>query len=120
MSGVDVYLLGEPGDKEVAALGHLLSQVSSRARPLTSERVAHVVSYPSTYVLVASLDGSIVGMALLLVCTTLAGEFGPRRGGGGGRISTTPPRRDEPDGAPAGAGTGVGAGLRRADIAPVA
>lgn len=76
MSAVHVYRLGEAGDTEVAALAHLLPQVSSRAGPLTSERVAFVVTNPSTHIVVASLNGTIVGMALLLVCTTLAGQFG--------------------------------------------
>ena len=35
-----------------------------------------MVSSASTQVIVAEFDGRIVGMALLCICTTLAGQFG--------------------------------------------
>ena len=35
-----------------------------------------MVSSQSTQVIVADLDGRIAGMALLRICTTLAGQFG--------------------------------------------
>jgi GNAT superfamily N-acetyltransferase len=67
----------ENADAETtAALGALLPQVSSRAPSLTPERLEAVLSSPGTSIVVASLDGRIVGMALLCVCETLAGRFG--------------------------------------------
>ena len=54
----------------------LLPQVSSRAAPLTLDRVKAVLSTPATSIVVASLDDRIVGMTLLCVCETLAGRFG--------------------------------------------
>ena len=67
----------ETADAETAAaLAVLLPQVSSRAPFLTRERIDAVLSSPGTSIVVASLDGRIVGMALLCVCETLAGRFG--------------------------------------------
>lgn len=63
-------------DKTVTALAKLLPQVSSRRAPLSRSRIESVLSSASTRIIVAGLDGRIVGMALLCVCTTLAGEFG--------------------------------------------
>jgi ribosomal protein S18 acetylase RimI-like enzyme len=60
----------------VAALTRLLPQVSSTAGPLKAERIEKVLAPPSTHIVVASLDGEVVGMALLCVCTTLKGQFG--------------------------------------------
>lgn len=60
----------------IAAIGRLLGQVSSSAPPLTEERAWQVLAAPSTSVLVARLDGQIVGMALLLTLTTFAGGSG--------------------------------------------
>ena len=63
-------------EKTATALARLLPQVSSRGSPLSRGRIESVVSSASTRIIVADLDGHIVGMALLCVCTTLAGEFG--------------------------------------------
>jgi ribosomal protein S18 acetylase RimI-like enzyme len=60
----------------VAALTRLLPQVSSRADPLNFARVASVLESPSTRIVVATLDGVVVGMALLCLCRTLSGQFG--------------------------------------------
>lgn len=77
MTGVvATEVVGEVDDEVLAALARLLPLVSSRAAPLTSRRLEAVVACPSTHVLVARLDGQIVGMALLLVLTTLTGRFG--------------------------------------------
>ena len=76
MSQVQVSVLSESNDAVVADLARLLPQVSSGAPPLASSRVTDVLASPSTHVVVARLDGRIVGMALLLVCTTFAGDFG--------------------------------------------
>lgn len=67
----------ETADEETAAaLAKLLEQVSSRASPLSRDRVATVLSTEATSIVVACLDGRIVGMTLLCVCDTLAGRFG--------------------------------------------
>jgi ribosomal protein S18 acetylase RimI-like enzyme len=66
----------EQAEDVTAALARLLPQVSSRAAPLTAARVASVLATPATSVLVARLDGQIVGMALLATLTTLAGDTG--------------------------------------------
>jgi ribosomal protein S18 acetylase RimI-like enzyme len=58
------------------ALADLLPQVSSRAAPLTDDRLSTVLATPATRVIVARADGAVVGMALLLICTTLTGRFG--------------------------------------------
>lgn len=76
MSAVEVTVLGDEGADETEALGRLLAQVSRSAPPLTPERVRDVLRTPSTSILVARLDGDIVGMALLLTLTTLSGTSG--------------------------------------------
>jgi ribosomal protein S18 acetylase RimI-like enzyme len=77
MSTPQVAVLGpDEAGEAAAALARLLPQVSSRAAPLTAARVARVLATPATSVLVARLDGKIVGMALLATLTTLAGDTG--------------------------------------------
>jgi ribosomal protein S18 acetylase RimI-like enzyme len=76
MSGLEVSVLHGEGDAEAEALGRLLAQVSSSPVSLTAERVRQVLRTPSTSVLVARLDGRIVGMALLLTLSTLSGDTG--------------------------------------------
>ena len=76
MSTAAITVLSGNGTHEAEALSRLLAQVSSSAAPLTPERVREVLRTPSTSVLVAKLDGKIVGMALLLTLTTLAGDTG--------------------------------------------
>ena len=73
---VTVDLLQGTTPEAVEALNALLPQVSSRARSLSAAQVAVVVANESTRVLVARLDGEIVGMALLLVLTTFTGRSG--------------------------------------------
>lgn len=69
-------MLTGDGAPEAEALGRLLAQVSSSATSLTPARVREVLRTPSTSVLVARLDGQIVGMALLLTLSTLSGDTG--------------------------------------------
>jgi ribosomal protein S18 acetylase RimI-like enzyme len=76
MSAAEITVLSDDGAQEAGALKLLLAQVSSSAAPLTPERVREVLQTPSTSVLVARLDGEIVGMALLLTLTTLSGDTG--------------------------------------------
>jgi ribosomal protein S18 acetylase RimI-like enzyme len=76
MSAAEISVLSGDGAADAEALARLLAQVSSLAAPLTAERVREVLRAPSTSVLVARLDGEIVGMALLLTLTTLSGDTG--------------------------------------------
>ncbi len=76
MSHVEISVLVDADARTVEALSQLLAQVSSSARPLDAGRVREVMQTPSTSVLVARLDGKIVGMALLLTLTTLARTTG--------------------------------------------
>jgi ribosomal protein S18 acetylase RimI-like enzyme len=76
MSAAEISVLAGDGAREAEALARLLAQVSSRAAPLSPERVREVLRTPSTSVLVARLDGEIVGMAVLLTLTTLSGDTG--------------------------------------------
>ncbi len=71
---VEVLTHGTEGD--LAALARLLPQVSSSAPPLTDEWLGVVLREPTTVVLTASVGDQVVGMAVLCVCTTLAGRFG--------------------------------------------
>jgi ribosomal protein S18 acetylase RimI-like enzyme len=75
VSKVTSHVLETVDEKTAAALAVLLPQVSSRAAPLTLDRLKAVVSSP-TQIVVALLDDRIVGMSLLCVCETLAGRFG--------------------------------------------
>ena len=76
MSAAEITVLSGDGTQEADALSRLLTQVSSSAAPLTPERVREVLRTPSTSVLVAKLDGEIVGMALLLTLTAMSGNTG--------------------------------------------
>lgn len=71
-----VEVLEAGGPDELAALNALLPQVSSRAAPITADRLQALLENPSTEILVARLDGRIVGMALLLTLSTFAGTSG--------------------------------------------
>lgn len=76
MSRAEITVIDGDGAGDTEALGRLLAQVSGRAAPLTPERLRHVLRTPSTSILVARLDGEIVGMALLLTLTTLSRDTG--------------------------------------------
>jgi ribosomal protein S18 acetylase RimI-like enzyme len=78
MSAAEISLLtdADADADAIAAIAGLLRQVSSSAAPLTDERARQVLGTPSTSVLVARVDGRIVGMALLLTLTTFAGGSG--------------------------------------------
>lgn len=76
MSSLEISVLGSHDDGETEALRRLLAQVASSPVSLTRERVREVLRTPSTSVLVARLDGRIVGMALLLTLSTLSGDTG--------------------------------------------
>jgi ribosomal protein S18 acetylase RimI-like enzyme len=76
MSQVEVTTLAEADIETVQVLGQLLGQVSSSAAPLTAERVRDVLRTPSTSILIARLNGKIVGMAVLVTMRTLARDTG--------------------------------------------
>lgn len=76
MSQVDVAVIEDADPETVEVLAQLLAQVSSGGAHLSAERVQTVLRTPSTSILVARLDGKIVGMALLLSLTTLARDTG--------------------------------------------
>jgi ribosomal protein S18 acetylase RimI-like enzyme len=76
MAQVDVSVLADVDDATVQVLCRLLAQVSSKGHSLTAERIEAVLRTPSTTILVARLDGEIVGMALLLTLTTLSRTTG--------------------------------------------
>jgi ribosomal protein S18 acetylase RimI-like enzyme len=71
-----IEVLDTADDLVVRDLARLLPQVSSRAAPLTRDRLIEVLGCPGTNILVARMNDQIVGMALLLVLTTLTGQFG--------------------------------------------
>jgi ribosomal protein S18 acetylase RimI-like enzyme len=71
-----VEVLEDVSADDAAALARLLPQVSSRGNGLTPSRIAEVLGNPSTHVLVVRVDGRVTGMGLLVVCTTLTGQFG--------------------------------------------
>jgi ribosomal protein S18 acetylase RimI-like enzyme len=76
VSNARSFVLKSLDAETTAALTRLLPQVSSTATPLKAERIEKVLASPSTHIAVANLDGAVVGMALLCVCTTLKGHFG--------------------------------------------
>lgn len=76
MSQLEISVLADADAGTVEVLGQLLAQVSSGGARLNGERVREVLRTPSTTILVARLDGKIVGMALLLTLTTLARTTG--------------------------------------------
>lgn len=76
MTQVEISVLVEADAGTVEVLGQLLAQVSSSDLVLHADRVREVLRTPSTSILVARLDGKIVGMALLLTLTTLARTTG--------------------------------------------
>jgi ribosomal protein S18 acetylase RimI-like enzyme len=63
-------------DETVAALLRLLPQVSYRGPDVTPERVRSVLAESGTTVLLARVDGRIVGAATLVRLVTLVGQFG--------------------------------------------
>jgi ribosomal protein S18 acetylase RimI-like enzyme len=73
---ISILTSDEADGDAIAAIGRLLRQVSGSAPPLTEERARQVLAAASTSVLVARVDGQIVGMALLLTLTTFAGGSG--------------------------------------------
>jgi len=65
--GVSVSIATEVDDELVQALTALLPQLSSSAPPPTAEDLAEIIASPATDLLVARLDGRIVGSLTLAV-----------------------------------------------------
>jgi ribosomal protein S18 acetylase RimI-like enzyme len=63
---LDVQVLTAVTDEVVAAFGRLLPQLSSSAPPLDAAAVEHLVRWNGNSVLIARIDGEIVGMLTLV------------------------------------------------------
>lgn len=70
---VDVEVLSEVTDEAVEAFGRLLPQLSSSAPPLGAAGLAAVVTAAANTVLVARVDGRIVGTLTLVMFTIPTG-----------------------------------------------
>ncbi len=70
---VDVEVLSEVTDEAVEAFGRLLPQLSSSAPPLDATGLAAIVAAPANTVLVARVDGRIVGTLTLVMFTIPTG-----------------------------------------------
>jgi ribosomal protein S18 acetylase RimI-like enzyme len=70
---VRVEVLSEVTDEAVQAFGRLLPQLSSSAPPLDTAGLAAVVAAPANTVLVARVDGRIVGTLTLVMFTIPTG-----------------------------------------------
>jgi hypothetical protein len=64
--GVEVEILQDPTDEVLKAFGRLLPQLSRSAEPLDAETLQTLVAWPGNRLLIARVDGDIVG-ALTLV-----------------------------------------------------
>lgn len=62
---VDVEILSEVTGEVVEAFGRLLPQLSSSAPPLDAEALSAIIAAPASTVLLARLDGAIVGTLTL-------------------------------------------------------
>ena len=65
--GVDVEVLTEVTDEVVEAFERLLPQLSSSAPPLDASGIAAIVASPACTVLLARVDGRIVGTLTLAI-----------------------------------------------------
>jgi ribosomal protein S18 acetylase RimI-like enzyme len=65
--GVVVEVVLEGNDEIVKAFGRLLPQLSRSAEPLDAAAVARLVSWPGNTLLVARVDGDIVGTLTLVL-----------------------------------------------------
>ncbi|MEU9247231.1 GNAT family N-acetyltransferase [Streptomyces sp. NPDC048385] len=64
---VEVAVVREADSESVEALARLLPQLSSRARPLDREVVQALLSSDANTLLVARVDGEVVGMLTLVM-----------------------------------------------------
>jgi ribosomal protein S18 acetylase RimI-like enzyme len=65
--GVDVETVREPTDEVVAAVCHLLPQLSTSAMPPDAAAIARMLAWDGNTLLVARVDGEIVGMLTLVM-----------------------------------------------------
>jgi ribosomal protein S18 acetylase RimI-like enzyme len=70
---VEIEVLDAVTDEVVTALNRLLPQLSSTAAPLDSGALRRILTAEGTTVLVARLDGTIVGALALVVFPALTG-----------------------------------------------
>ncbi len=61
MTGVKVEVLDSSTDEAVEAFGRLLPQLSSSAKPLDAAALATIADSPAVTLLVARMDGKIIG-----------------------------------------------------------
>ena len=64
---VSVEIAGEPTPELLDAINHLVPQLSRSAPPLTEAQLAEIVTSPASSLLVARIDGRIVGSLTLIV-----------------------------------------------------
>ncbi|MBO0885643.1 MAG: GNAT family N-acetyltransferase [Mycobacterium sp.] len=64
---VEVLPLRNTTDEIVTSLGRLVGQLSTSAPPLSREMLTNVINCPTNTVLIARLDGELVGMLSLVV-----------------------------------------------------
>jgi ribosomal protein S18 acetylase RimI-like enzyme len=65
--GITVEVVASTTEEVVAALGRLLPQLSRSARPVDPALLYELVTYPGNRLLVARLDGRIVGTLTLVM-----------------------------------------------------
>ena len=65
--GVEIEVVREGSDELVKAFGRLLPQLSRSAEPLDAAAIDTLVAWPGNTVLVARLDGEIVGTLTLVM-----------------------------------------------------
>jgi len=70
---VDVEVVTEASDEVVRAFGRLLPQLTRSADALDADAVRELVAWPGNRVLVARLDGAIVGALTLVTFPTPTG-----------------------------------------------
>lgn len=64
---IEIEVVREATDEVMAAFARLLPQLSPAARPLTRDALVRMLSFDAAAVLIARLDGRIVGTLTLLI-----------------------------------------------------
>jgi ribosomal protein S18 acetylase RimI-like enzyme len=76
VTAIECRVVTAADDDTVDALLRLLPQVSRRGPDVTRDRIERVLAHAGTSVIVARVDGQIVGSATLVRLLTLVGQFG--------------------------------------------
>jgi ribosomal protein S18 acetylase RimI-like enzyme len=76
MTAIECEVVTVADGDTVDALLRLLPQVSRRGPDVTRQRIKQVLAQAGTSVIVARVDGQIVGSATLVRLMTLVGQFG--------------------------------------------